>query len=316
MFYIDWTTNETALVFLQCMHNGNDDDPPQLFPQWVTLPAEDMIVSYPLMAYKGMNPMDKEIVICNLATNEPQRVIDISPCRFVAFIHEGLEKDSDGNTHIQFLVFRMNSKGEPKLRVMRYSQFPFKWTSQTDDGKDKDTGEFLMKGEFSVMTGAIEAIPENNDDINALCREKIRCCQLLEGERVGGKAVLIVLQLVDRIYAVSMNKEKVWDSKVIHKMQKMLRFIMQRGPDQEIYYVEENRDSKCQQIVRITFPFDPEWEIMDTFHGEKIIALSLMIDGGVTSTEMQSHALHILNNKSVYTKYSIENKEAPLKTEL
>ena len=77
--------------------------------------------------------------------------------------------------------------------------------------------------------------------------------------------------------------------------------------------MEENRDSKCQQILRITFPFDPEWEIMDTFHGEKIVALSLMIDGGVTSNEIQSHALHILNNKSVYTKYSVENKEAPLK---
>ena len=50
---------------------------------------------------------------------------------------------------------------------------------------------------------------------------------MLEGERVGGKAVLLVLQLVDRIYAVSMNKvDKVWDSKDLNKMQKMLRFLM------------------------------------------------------------------------------------------
>lgn len=55
---------------------------------------------------------------------------------------------------------------------------------------------------------------------------------------------MLVLQLVDRIYSVSMNKEKVWDSKD-KKEQKMLRFLMQRGPDQEIYYVEENRDTKC-----------------------------------------------------------------------
>ena len=87
---------------------------------------------------------------------------------------------------------------------------------------------------------------------------------------------------------------------------------MQRGPDQEIYYVEENKDSKCQQIVRLTFPFEPKWEKMSTFHGEKILAMSLMIDGGVTSNEIQGHALHILNNKSVYSKYEIQNKESPM----
>lgn len=95
-----------------------------------------------------------------------------------------------------------------------------------------------------MYTGSINAQAVDLDDINALCREKIRQCMMLEGERVGGKAVLLVLQLVDRIYSVSMNKEKVWDSKD-KKEQKMLRFLMQRGPDQEIYYVEENRDTKC-----------------------------------------------------------------------
>jgi len=80
---------------------------------------------------------------------------------------------------------------------------------------------------------------------------------------------------------------------------------MQRGPDQEIYYVEENRDSKCQQIVRLTYPFDPVWETMETYHGEKIVAMSLKLDDGVTSNEIQGHALHTLNNKSVYKKYTI-----------
>ena len=37
---------------------------------------------------------------------------------------------------------------------------------------------------------------------------------------------MLVLQLVDRIYAVSMNKDKVWDSKEMNKMQKMMRFLM------------------------------------------------------------------------------------------
>jgi hypothetical protein len=87
--------------------------------------------------------------------------------------------------------------------------------------------EFKIRGQLSIFSNFVSCTPKNNDDINALCREKIRCCQMLEGERVGGKAVLLVLQLVDRIYAVSMNKvDKVWDSKELNKMQKMLRFLM------------------------------------------------------------------------------------------
>jgi hypothetical protein len=160
----------------------------------------------------------------------------------------GLEgTDATVNSHIYFLVSR-ESKVQNKrvLMVMKFSYFPFSFDNETESGKyDK---EFLMKGNLSLYEGSIDALlpPDVNDDINALCREKIRCCMMLEGDRVGGKAVLLVLQLVDRIYSVSLNKDKFWDSKVQNKEQKMLRFLMQRGPDQEIYYVEENKDSKCQ----------------------------------------------------------------------
>jgi hypothetical protein len=67
-----------------------------------------MIVSYPLMAYKSLSPMDNEIVFCNLAMNEPQKIVDISPARFVAFIQMGLTsaKDKEVNSIIYFLVRR------------------------------------------------------------------------------------------------------------------------------------------------------------------------------------------------------------------
>ena len=42
-----------------------------------------------------------------------------------------------------------------------------------------------------------------------------------------------------------MNKDKEWDFKELHPTQKMLRFLMQRGPDQEIYFIEQNIDSGC-----------------------------------------------------------------------
>lgn len=54
------------------------------------MPSEDMIVAYPLLAYV-QNPKDNQIVVCNLAVNEPQKIINISPFRFVAFIQTGLE---------------------------------------------------------------------------------------------------------------------------------------------------------------------------------------------------------------------------------
>lgn len=91
---------------------------------------------------------------------------------------------------------------------------------------------------LSILSGAVNALPyvdtkssvklqlKQNQDINALCREKIRCCSLLESERVGGKAVLLVLQLVDRIYCLSLNKERVFDSRERNPAQNMLKFIM------------------------------------------------------------------------------------------
>lgn len=41
------------------------------FPQWPTMPSEEMTVVWPFLAYKSMNPADSEIIFCNLATNEP-----------------------------------------------------------------------------------------------------------------------------------------------------------------------------------------------------------------------------------------------------
>ena len=71
-----------------------------------------------------------------MATNQPQKVIDISPMRFVAFIHMGLQQsDADVNTHIHFLAY-LEIKGKPVFRVMRYSQFPYSFPANIKDTKD------------------------------------------------------------------------------------------------------------------------------------------------------------------------------------
>jgi hypothetical protein len=99
------------------------------------------------MAYKSLSPMDNEIVFCNLARNEPQKVVDISPARFVAFINLGLTSASekDVNSNISFLVSKKNSAGEEVLRVMRYSMFPFPFQA----GEEETSGtDFLFKGQI------------------------------------------------------------------------------------------------------------------------------------------------------------------------
>lgn len=79
---------------------------------------------------------------------------------------------------------------------------------------------------MQLLSGAVSSIPTWNWDHNALCREKIINVSLLEGDRIGGKAIVIVFQLVDRIYITSLNKDKEWDFKQLFTTQKMLRFLM------------------------------------------------------------------------------------------
>jgi len=50
LFYRDWTTNEIQAVYLQSMNT--DFTLNRMFPQWKPLPSEDMIVNYPLLAYR------------------------------------------------------------------------------------------------------------------------------------------------------------------------------------------------------------------------------------------------------------------------
>lgn len=71
------------------------------FPQWPTMPSEEMTVVWPLLAYKSMNPSDSEIIFCNLATNEPQKVVDIHPYRFVQFVDMGMFSERHYNKGAQ-----------------------------------------------------------------------------------------------------------------------------------------------------------------------------------------------------------------------
>jgi hypothetical protein len=55
--------------------------------------SENYVVNYPILAYKSNQPMEKQIAICNLATNEPQKFISIDPFTFVEFVKTGLNSE-------------------------------------------------------------------------------------------------------------------------------------------------------------------------------------------------------------------------------
>lgn len=45
--------------------------------------SENYTINYPILAFKSNLPNDQEIVIVNLAKNEPQKFINIAPFKFV-----------------------------------------------------------------------------------------------------------------------------------------------------------------------------------------------------------------------------------------
>lgn len=90
MFYRDSLQNNTKILFLHGLKKlvSKTNDSPKLkrdkvLPQWPPIMTENYTIYYPLLAYKSNLPTDNELVIVNLATNEPQMYIDLEPYRFV-----------------------------------------------------------------------------------------------------------------------------------------------------------------------------------------------------------------------------------------
>ena len=75
--------------------------------------AQTYIIDYPLLAYKNYTPENREICICHMAMNIPQKVIDLGEWEFVAFVNHTqmverkvFEFEKESNSDIMFLVER------------------------------------------------------------------------------------------------------------------------------------------------------------------------------------------------------------------
>lgn len=214
MFYEYRTTLKTNTLFLQGRSTKamNDKSHKLLFPLWTSLPSEERSVSYPLLCYKSVSPMDNELVICNLAQNEPLKIVNIYPYRFIQFIEMGMNSErlhsnakgssngsgktstADKNTTIYFLVgitIRDKDKINTRtvMRVMCYQHFPYKLSFSNFRQKEG----FLRNPNISILSGEIDinnndlkhnekmydALQAYNYDVNRFSKEKVRSATLI-----------------------------------------------------------------------------------------------------------------------------------------
>ena len=62
-------------------------------------------IDYPILAYKSVSPDNKELTICNLAYDIPQRQIHLNQWEFISFVEGQLwGKELDVRKSIAFLV--------------------------------------------------------------------------------------------------------------------------------------------------------------------------------------------------------------------
>lgn len=78
--------------------------------------------------------------------------------------------------------------------------------------------------------------------------------------------------------------DTIWESKNDIPRCQMRSFIMQRGPYEEVYYVERNCDTGVDQIVRLENNGEkvPTKSIALKMIGENLIAFNVKVEGQIS----------------------------------
>ena len=87
MFFLDPLTKKMQLIFIQ--GSLKDNSKKLNLPCWPSSQSEDVMIRYPILAYKTQLAINNEICFVNLAKNEPQKILNVEPFRFVQFIENG-----------------------------------------------------------------------------------------------------------------------------------------------------------------------------------------------------------------------------------
>lgn len=135
--------------------------------------SENFTVQYPILAYKSNAPTDNEIFIVNLIQNIPQKLVNISPFRFIQFVETGLVPEKllyskkANNTSVWLLVEK-----DSKLYLMYYRCCPWPFEQRHIKLHQKD--RFELRDKLVLVTGFIDLEKnKKNIDPTRLTAEKI-----------------------------------------------------------------------------------------------------------------------------------------------
>jgi hypothetical protein len=178
------------LIYLNGSRNGEQSK--LEIPSWPSNQSEDVLVRYPMLAYKSQLAQNQEIVFVNLLTNEPQKIVNIEPFRFVQFVDQGFnperyltdsDKERNLNTCIFFII---EHKGV--FRVCYYKCFPYPLNCP----KSMESRGFQTNDCVKILSGNFDL--KHRKDLAPRCtQEKIMKACILQRPQLEGVQMMVVL---------------------------------------------------------------------------------------------------------------------------
>lgn len=201
----------------------------QVLPQWPSVMSENFICQYPILAYKSNAPTDNEILIVNMVQNQPQKLINIAPFKFIQFVDSGMlpEKFFNEKMTLNTSIFLLVQKDQ-KIYLMNYRCFPWPIDPRLILPFKKD--RFQLQDELSLVTGAID-LAHHADHIHPtrLTAEKIHKASMIQRPQGDGSQICIVLQLLTEIVTFNLKIDNFFE-KSSDSGNTMLPIGFQKGP--------------------------------------------------------------------------------------
>lgn len=121
---------------------------------------------------------------------------------------------------------------------------------------------------------------------------------------------MVVLQLVDGIYYFSLNEEGTGEFSNTPS-NPMIKFVMQRGPWEEIYYADIN-ESVGDQLVCLQYKQKDRLTktILRKFGQTKMMALSIKPQSDYDADNYKSHSLMMLDSKGIYQQLYFQDADS------
>ena len=233
--------------------------------------TQTYMVDYPLLAYKNYTPENREICICHMAMDIPQKVIDLGEWEFICFVNHTqmverkvFEFERESNCDIMFLAERegkirlMSFKSNPWLRrdefprsnqenIFKQSIFLFSGIlarpkmTMADSGK---AGGITQSMALNLIKNASIMGDEIRDKQTSrrYDADKIQNAQLITDHYGNWTQFTMIIQYNDSIATASLTDKK--DFREVCGAQAMLRRHLIRGYSDRVFYAESTGNAE------------------------------------------------------------------------